>query len=125
VTLAIALAALVTAVPALVLAIVVMRQNADTTRELRVHRRGHARTEGLPDPDRRRQHLPPPDGVDRRTPDRARPPVPPRMVTVDQPMTAEHAQQVRHELETAQLEQQDAPTTQLPAQPRPRPENAP
>jgi hypothetical protein len=122
-TLAIAAAAFLTAVPALVLAIIVMRQNAETTRELRAHRRGHARTEGLPDPDRRRETLPPPDGVERRTPDRARPPVPPRMVTADQPLTREQAEQ----LATAHLERQDAPTSQIAAQPRPRPrpENAP
>jgi hypothetical protein len=96
VTLAIALAAFVTAVPALVLALVVMRQNAETTAELRQHRRAHARAAGAADPDRRISDQGPPDGLERRTPNREQ----------------------RHELATSQLEQVDLPTTQIAAQPQ-------
>jgi hypothetical protein len=43
--------ALVTALTAAVLAVLVMRQNARTTTDLRRHRHAHHRTHGRPDPD--------------------------------------------------------------------------
>lgn len=82
-------AALVVALGALALAGLVMRQNADTTDEIRRHRRAHAKVHGTPDPDRRQRDTGPPAGQ----PDRRRAPTPPRVVpsrhAADEP-TVEH-----------------------------------
>ena len=120
--------ALALAVIALVLALLVMRQSATTTTDVRQHRRAHAVAYGTADPklDRRQTNLGPPRAGERRghryEPDRERlAPRPDRLLEVDEPLTAEHAEQVRAEQPaTSQIERQDLPTTAITAQ-RPDP----
>ena len=75
--------ALAVAVAALGLAVVVMRQNAETTRDLRRHRLAHADVHGARDPDRRQRDAgPPPGQPDRRL---QRPRVPIRPLSAPRP----------------------------------------
>jgi hypothetical protein len=95
---ALAFVAIVVAAIACTLALVLMRQNATTTEELREHRRAHRDAYGYPDPrlDRRQRNLPPPTATGERRGQRPiTPPVdahmPPREPVEQQPATAEHA----------------------------------
>jgi hypothetical protein len=70
VTAVVAWLALLVAAAALALAVLVMRQNGQTTAAFRTHRLAHARAEGAADPDRRARDDGPPTGQ----PERRQPP---------------------------------------------------
>jgi hypothetical protein len=74
-TTVIAWLALIVAVTALVVVALVMRQSADTTSDLRAHRRAHTETHGHPDPrlDRRQVQLGAPRSTGERRGTRYRP----------------------------------------------------
>jgi len=101
--------ALLVAVAALVLGVVVMRQNADTTRDLRRHRLAHAAVQGSADPDRRQEDAGPPEGQPERR--RAQRYAPPRVPITPLPPSRPTAS--------------SAPTAPPPVPERPSPTYAP
>ncbi len=135
-TTVLASAALVLAVVALALTIIVMRQSADTTSELRAHRRAHSDAHGHPDPklDRRQVQLGPPRTVGERRGarhhepplERYMPPLPDRLVVTAAELTADEAQNIRERIAapgppTEQLPAAGLPTEAMPAVERPTP----
>jgi len=148
ITTVVAALALGIACGALALAITVMRQSAETTTDLRRHRRAHTEAHGHPDPklDRRQaNHAPPRTTGERRGATRYEPPAErpaPPLITVDEPLTREQADAIldepppgmmpaRYDMPepdtdpgpglpaTGELEQPDLPTALIPRQPPP------
>lgn len=117
-----AVLALLVAVAALVIGVRVMRQSAETTTELRQHRRAHTIAFGHADPklDRRQVELGPPRATGERRGRRYEPPrdrlaprPPDHVLEVDEPLTRERADQLRDEVATGELEATELPTTML------------
>jgi hypothetical protein len=133
--------ALAVAVPTATLAVLVMRQNADTTRDLRHHRTAHQRTHGRADPDPEHHGTSPTvtrlaadlealsamyeeliawaEVADKRLRRPDDDPPPAAMYATDETLTAERAAQLRAHPE--QLHPADTPTAALPAADRPGP----
>lgn len=96
-------AAFVVALAALILAVAVMRQSAETTADMRRHRRAHADAYGHPDPklDRRQINLGAPRSVGERRGARYEPPAerlaprPTTSVVTDEQLTPARADQIR------------------------------
>jgi hypothetical protein len=115
--------ALAVSLVALGLTIVVMRQSGETTTDLRMHRRAHTIAHGHADPklDRRQANIGPPRSTGERRGmtrypeprERYAPRPPDHMLEVDEPLTAERADQLRDDVATGELERTDLPTAML------------